>query len=293
MPAGPYWELSVAAPPEAAEALQNFAWELGALGVVEEEGPGQQPRLRAFFPPAATASALETALREYVASLRALGLAVAEDARVSPLTDPGWAEAWRQHFRPLAVGRRLLVRPPWETGPAGDRLSICIEPGRAFGTGHHATTAGCLALLEDIVETESPARALDLGTGSGILAIAALRLGVDEVTAVDDDPDAVANARVNAATNGVAGRLRLAVGDAGALDVMGMPLVLANLVAPAHRRLAPAYRRYLAPGGALVAGGILAAETEAVRADLAGEGLACRRMLERDGWTTLALVTSR
>lgn len=290
MPAAPYWELTVAALPEAAEALQNFAWELGALGVVEEESPGGPPRLRAFFPPTADPPAIAAALREYVASLRTLGVALSDEGHVTPLADPGWAEAWRAHFRPVPVGRRLLVRPPWEREPAGERLSICIEPGRAFGTGHHATTAGCLELIEDIVERERPARALDLGTGSGILAIAALRLGVAEVTAVDEDPDAVSNARLNAAANGVAARLHCAVADAGALDARAVPLVVANLTAPAHRRLAAAYRRYLAPAGTLVAGGILASEAAGACRAFAAEGLARRRALERAGWTTVALT---
>src|SRR5205823_3759956 len=110
------------------------------------------------------------------------------------------------------------------------RLTIVIEPGRAFGTGHHGTTAGCLETIETIVERDGPATALDLGTGSGILAIATARLGVARITAIDDDPDAVAAALANAARNHVCDRVRCVLGDVSAAELEPAPFVIANLL---------------------------------------------------------------
>lgn len=286
-----YWELDLDAPPDAAEGLANFLWESGALGVTEESAPGTAGRLRAFFPATADPSALERATREYMDGLRALGLEVRHDVRIRDLADGNWAEAWREHFRPLAVGRALLVVPPWEAKgrvPPG-RLQIVIEPGRAFGTGHHATTAGCLERLEAIVARIRPRAALDLGAGSGILAIAAARLGVARVLAVDDDPDAVAAADANARRNAVHDRVHCLRADAGGLVVEPMGLVLANLLPAAHLRLATDYARYVAPGGALVLGGIPAGEAGRVRAALTGRGFRPASTRTHDGWTTLEL----
>ena len=169
----------------------------------------------------------------YLAGLAALGFTAPGPPHLTPLANGNWAEAWRQHFRPVVVGRRLVIAPPWEVPTAAGRVVIVIEPGRAFGTGHHASTAGCLEALETLIEP-APASALDLGTGSGILAIAAVRQGVGRVLAVDEDPDALAAATANAARNGVAERIECLRADAGALDVAAVPLVLANLLTAAH-----------------------------------------------------------
>ncbi|MGH7390813.1 MAG: 50S ribosomal protein L11 methyltransferase [Candidatus Rokuibacteriota bacterium] len=288
-----YWELAVAVSPDATEPVTNFLWELGALGVVEEETPGASPRLRAFFPAHADAAGLETRLRAYGDALGALGLPAPGPPSVGPLADPDWAAAWRDHFRPLPVGRRLVIAPPWDAPTFAGRLTVVIEPGRAFGTGHHGTTAGCLEALEALVDDGVPVHAIDLGTGSGILAVAAACLGVGRVVAVDEDPDAVAAATANAARNGVADRVRCAVGDAGGLDVAPAPLVLANLLSAAHARLAPRYAEYVAPRGALVLGGILDSEAAGVAGELARHGFVPRAARSLDGWTTLQLTRGR
>jgi ribosomal protein L11 methyltransferase len=285
-----YVELLVDTGDEAAEALTNFLWEQGAVGVVEESTPGAPPRLRAFFPAPAATDVLTARVDTYLDGLRALGLPAGARARLAPLADADWATAWREHFRPVAVGKRLLIAPPWETPAMTDRLVLTIEPGRAFGTGHHGTTAGCLELLEALLETERPARALDLGTGSGILAIAAARLGVTEVLACDSDPDAITAAGGNAALNGVADRVRGIVAEVAALTVEPAPLVLANLLAAAHRALAAdCYPRLVAPGGVLVAGGLLDAEADDVAATLATQGFRRESTVRIDGWSSLSL----
>jgi ribosomal protein L11 methyltransferase len=284
-----YVELTVDAGEEATEALTNFLWELGAVGVVEEAAAGGPARLRAFFPATTESAALADRVDTYLAGLRALGLTVGAAATLAPVADADWAAAWREHFRPVAVGRTLLVTPPWETPAASDRVVLAIEPGRAFGTGHHGTTAGCLELLESLVAAERPARALDLGTGSGILAIAAARLGVAEVLACDTDPDAIAATEGNAARNGVAGRVRAVVADIATLATAPAPLVLANLLAAAHRALAPRYRELVGGGGALVLGGLLDAEADDVTAVLTAHGFRREAVRSLEGWTSLAL----
>jgi len=284
-----YWELTVAGPGDLSEGLTNLAWELGALGVVEEERPGSGPTLRAFFPETVPALPLEENVRRYLDGARELGFVTPRDLRVTPLADANWADAWRAHFKPRSVGRRLLIVPPWDAEAADGRVVITIEPGRAFGTGHHGTTAGCLEAIETVVERDRPARMLDVGTGSGILAIAAARLGVGAVLAVDDDPDAVACAMANAARNHVADRVRCVLADAATLREARVPLLVANLLSAAHRRLAAQYRRATTPGGILLLGGILDAEAADVVAALADHELLHRGSRSVEGWTTLEL----
>src|SRR2546427_335139 len=208
-----YWELTVEIPEEACEGLGNFAWELGALGVVEEELPGGRPRLRAFFPKPLVARAIEESARESPGGLRELGFPGAGEPGVVALASQDWADSWRAHFRPLPVGKRLLIAPPWDRPRANGRVVITIEPGRAFGTGQHPSTLGCLERLESLLAGVVPSRLIDLGTGSGVLAIAAARLGGGRVLAVDDEPHALACAMANAARNRRCDRARCGLGD--------------------------------------------------------------------------------
>jgi ribosomal protein L11 methyltransferase len=284
-----YVELTVDAGEDATEALTNFLWEQGAVGVVEDLNVGAPARLRAFFPVATASAALTDRVEAYLDGLRALGLSVGATAIVAPLADTDWAAAWREHFRPVPVGRTLLIAPPWEMPAKSERIVLAIEPGRAFGTGHHGTTAGCLELLEALVAADRPARALDLGTGSGILAIAAARLGVGEILACDTDPDAVAATEGNVARNSVSDHVRAVVADVASLDAAPAPLVLANLLAAAHRALGPRYRELVTPGGVLVLGGLLDGEGDDIAAALAAHGFRHEATRHLEGWTSLAL----
>lgn len=283
-----YWELTLTAPAGATEGLTNFLWESGALGVVEEERPGEPPELRAFFPETMPPAVLTEHVTAYADGLTALGFGAVGRPRVAPLEDGGWADAWREHFRPIAVGRRFVIAPPWETVREDGRLVLVIEPGRAFGTGHHGSTAGCLEAIERVVERGVPRRALDLGTGSGILAIALARLGVGAVLAIDEDPDAIAATTANVARNGVSAHVTCRMDDAATLDVEPAPLVVANLITSAHRRLAERYAAYVIPRGTLILGGILDAETAEVERILAAHAWRPRDRIAREEWTTLA-----
>jgi ribosomal protein L11 methyltransferase len=192
-----------------------------------------------------------------------------------------WAERWKSFHRPLELGDALVVRPPWSPPAAGQALDVVIDPGQAFGTGAHATTRGCLELL---LELEPGGPLLDVGCGSGVLAIAAAKLGWGPVTAVDHDPLAVAATEANAAANGV-------TLEARRLDVRAEPLpvaptVLANLLRPLL--LAVAERMKDAPDR-LVASGLLTAEAGEVAAAFHHLRLGETARRERDGWASLLL----
>jgi ribosomal protein L11 methyltransferase len=292
-----FWQLIVPTSPEASDGLTNFLWEQGALGVVEEESPGEPAQLRAFFPEAASSTGLLRAVRGYRASLAALGFAIAGEPDIAPLHDSEWASAWQQSFPPRAIGDRLLIAPPWEVrsdASSGDRIHVIIEPGRAFGTGHHGSTEGCLVLLEAALRRVDtpPSRLLDIGTGSGILAIAALKLGVPRGLGIDFDPDAIVAARHNAARNDCADRIALEL--ARPEDVSAappFPLVLANLLTHTHVALGSHYARLTAPGGCLVLGGILADEADVVREAMDAAGLSERAQVVVDGWSSLRFAS--
>jgi ribosomal protein L11 methyltransferase len=286
-----FWQIAVPTSAETSEGLTNFLWELGALGVVEEVSSLSPPRLRAFFPDSASSVELAASVKMYADGLRALGFPTAEGAvEIAPLLEEAWASAWQQSFPPRAVGRRLWVKPPWETTDAPGRVAVVIEPGRAFGTGHHGSTEGCLALLDDAMADTRPDRVLDIGTGTGILAVAAVVLGAGSIVALDVDPDAIAAARVNASRNGCAAHVELVMaGPESLCGVPPFPLILANLLAHTHVALAPHYRRLAAPGGAVILGGILEHEDTDVIAALEAAGFEPLERLVIEGWSSLLM----
>ncbi len=193
---------------------------------------------------------------------------------VSTVAQQDWAEGWKQHFSASRFGRRLIVKPTWEELPvAADDVVVSLDPGMAFGTGSHETTRLCLQALAELYDAAPRARLLDVGTGSGILAIAAVRLGATTVVANDIDPEACVVARENAGLNGVADQIDIT--DAPLEALTGTyDVVIANILAEENVRLAPHLLAHLAPGGSLLLSGILREK----------EGLV------RDGFAPLALT---
>ncbi len=286
----PFWQLTVPASPDTSDGLTNFLWEQGALGVVEEEAPSERARVRAFFPESASSTDLLKAVRGYRASLSSLGFAVAADEpEIAPLLDAAWASAWQQSFPARAIGERLLVMPPWEAAREASRIPLIIEPGRAFGTGQHGSTEGCLALLERALAARRAPRVLDVGTGSGILAIAAAKLGAAEVLAIDVDPDAIAAATANVERNG-GGHVEIALTEPAAVSAPPFDVVVANLLAHTHVSLAGIYTGLVARGGTLILGGILAGEEAPVIHALAAVAFEHAESLLIDGWSSIRLA---
>ncbi|NPA92994.1 MAG: 50S ribosomal protein L11 methyltransferase [Chloroflexi bacterium] len=210
------------------------------------------------------------------------------------LQEQDWAEAWKHAYRPIAVGERLMIVPAWLENPDPQRVPLLLDPGMAFGTGTHPTTQMCLAEVERLVQPGMTV--LDVGCGSGILSIAALKLGAVRALGVDTDPQAVAVAQENAARNGVAEGFRAAVGSVEALrqpplGPVKAPLVLANILAPILVRLLDeeGLADLLTPDGALVLSGILENQAEDVLAAARRAGLALAHRRQMDDWVTLTV----
>jgi ribosomal protein L11 methyltransferase len=204
--------------------------------------------------------------------------------------DDGWSDCWRAFHRPVVL-EPIQVTAPWIEPRDGDRRSIVIDPGRAFGTGGHATTLLLLELLEDRASRgRLPAEVLDVGTGSGVLAIAAVALGANRVTAFDNDREAIAAAAKNAARNGVGGKIDLRRADPSDLQ-SAWPLVLANLELAALEAWAADIARLTAPGGELLLSGLLTDQVDPALALFSG--FRDQGRSKRDGWAAVALGRER
>lgn len=209
--------------------------------------------------------------------------------------ETNWAENWKQHYKPVPIGERLIIVPAWMESPDTLRIPIQIDPGMAFGTGTHPTTQLCLELLES--HTPQGSDILDIGCGSGILSVAALKLGAARAFGVDVEPDAVPAARENAAANGVAEQFTAALGSvpevqAGIFEIRQAPLVVANILAHILRRLLDdGLADLLTPGGLLILSGILDEQVVTMQTKLTEHGLRVVAQRQIDDW--VALVAKR
>ncbi len=204
------------------------------------------------------------------------------------VADEDWSENWKKYYKPFRVGKRLVVKPTWESYSAKpDDLVIELDPGMAFGTGTHETTNMCMRLLEKHLRADM--RVMDVGTGSGILAIAAARLGAKEVLAIDIDPDAVKVAKENIAFNGVEDTVRVVVGDLCKSEAMPCELATANIVADAIRMLAGPLTRHLEVGGLLICSGIIREREQDVLDAAKEAGYTVYDRVEKGEWVALAL----
>jgi ribosomal protein L11 methyltransferase len=213
--------------------------------------------------------------------------------RCEPLLEEDWGAGWKEHFHPFHVAPLLVIKPSWEPYEAQEGEAVIeMDPGMAFGTGLHASTRLALGFIEMICAGVPPDCALDVGTGTGILAMAAALRGASLVIAIDNDPDAVAAARENVARNGLAGRISVGDRDLGAIDGK-FDLIVANITADVLLPLAPRLAGRLSPGGALVLAGLLAGgQTREVRAAYEKLGLLCAGERSEGEWASLLLIAA-
>jgi ribosomal protein L11 methyltransferase len=284
-------------PPEQLELLASCLWDEGALGVELQEPdqllmPGTPPlpegrgRAIAHFDSQHAAAAAAQAL---------LGAFAGVDAgTVIELQDQDWSRAWRTFHKPARLGPRSWVQPPWEPAPAlPGEVCVTIDPGMAFGTGSHPTTSLCLGRVDELLAERPGADLLDVGTGTGIIALLAVKLGAGRVCGTENDPVALKVAAEGAALNGLpADRIGWQLADCDALPPpwdRPYPLVVANILLNTLVELAPQLARKVAPGGRLVLSGLLVAQADEARAAYLAQGLAPERADEKDGWVRVEL----
>ncbi len=243
-----------------------------------------------FLPPDSDPDGAQEFIQQ---KLEASGVEAAFSRDISE--DQDWATAWKRFYHPFKVGEKLAVRPSWEPySPAPGEVVLTLDPGMAFGTGEHETTYLCLQQLERLVQPGW--RVLDMGCGSGILSIAALLLGAAGATGVDIDPVAVRTARENACLNGIdPSRYRLLTGNASSDEGVrreiggGYQLITANIVADVLIAQAGLYLDCLAPGGLLVASGIIGERALEVQRALEEAGFLLQQRLEKRSWVALRM----
>ncbi|HZG57389.1 50S ribosomal protein L11 methyltransferase [Paenibacillus sp.] len=310
-------ELTIYTTEEATEAIADWLHAQGAGGVsIEESGTLERKRdtslgqwyekplndipegdavMQAYFSEDTDMERIEAGVRELLQRLPSYGLnpGRGELAR-SSIQEEAWSEAWKQYFKPTHVSERLVIKPTWEAYEAKPHETIIeLDPGMAFGTGTHATTALCMRTLEGVVREGD--QVIDVGTGSGILAVTAMRLGASHVLALDLDPVAVSSAKENAKLNRLEQDITVMLSDLlGALksadDVGVKPpvqVVVANILAEIIITFVDDVYEALAPGGAYVASGIITSKESDVVEALTRAGFEMESRAEENGWVAL------
>ena len=270
------------------EPTDATQWDLIDPSVIEKMD--EDTLVHAYFP-------AETTSRETIESLRArlaaltpewLGFdAGKRELEIANVREEDWAENWKKYYKPFRVGRHLVVRPVWEKyePQEGDKI-ISIDPGMAFGNGTHETTSMCLGLVEDYIKPGDTV--LDVGTGSGILAIASVLMGAQSALGVDLDPVAVRVANENIERNGLSDRVRAQAGDlVKGIDTQA-DVVFANIIADAVIMLSRAVRAHMKPGGVFICSGIILEREQDGLDALSEAGFTVDRIEHRGEWSAIA-----
>ena len=295
-------EISMTVDGELAEAVSEVLDRFVSNGVVIESGviyndaedegtPFGPVRIYGYL---AVDDQLEERRQRLLEALYFLG-------RIQPLPEPtfkaiedeDWMAAWKKHYRPIQIGKKLLILPAWIEREDPGRVAVKIDPSMAFGTGTHPTTQLCLEMVEEY--TRPGINLIDVGCGSGILSVAALKLGAGHALGVDIDNAAVISSKENAAANGVLERLEVGVGSVaelkeGKFSLRQAPLVLANILAPVIIRLfAAGLADLVEPGGVLVLSGILDTQASGVLEAAQAKGLKHLHTRQQLDWVAIAL----
>ncbi len=295
-------ELTVTCDNEAIEAVSEILGRVGEGSAVRptrlirdpadelsaREDPTAPYEITAHIPEDEVAPAAVEATERALWHLQAFGLRPVGELQVRSVDDADWTDAWKAGYVPQRIGRVVIV-PSWLDEPIGpDEVALHLDPGMAFGTGLHPTTRGCLTLLQE--SGPIPPVVLDVGSGSGILALASLRLGAERAVCYDTDPVAIEATIANAAANGLEDRIAAHVGTLPMRPAgEACALVLANLVAAVLVDLAEPLAAHTAPGGTLLASGIIDGRADETLSALTGAGFTLEGRLDDGEWVSLQL----
>lgn len=301
-------ELSVATSEEAAESVANLFYEVGAAGVVIQDPQdiarylseaaweafeispdvleAEHVVVKAYLPLNSSLDCRISYLEMQLAALEEHFPGFMAELSLTEISEEEWSQSWKAFYHPERVGQRIVVVPAWQKyEPTEDDLIVWLDPGMAFGTGTHPTTAMCIRFLERYITPG--ARVIDVGTGSGVLAVAAARLGAGQVTGVDIDPLATAIARENAAANSLAEIIMIQETDLLAGVLCDADLIVANIVADPALLLLPQAHQCLTSGGFLIVSGIIRHRLAEVQMALLSEGFAVIEIDHQDEWVAM------
>lgn len=280
-----WFQVRVAITPEIEDAVVGFLFNLGSNGCQQLEHS-----VTAFFPPAENRLEISQRLNRYYSELSELGYILPPpDIEVRAVDELDWTTIWKHHFKPIFVFDKLVIKPSWEELPPNSAAVIEIDPKQAFGTGNHATT---LMALEFLAETIKDGQTiLDIGTGTGILAMAAVKLGASQAVAVDIDPVAIEAACENIDRNGTATESHLMVGETTALQpIRPFDVIVTNINRLELVKLIPEFQRLLAPNGWLFVTGVLVEETGLMMTEFSNRGnFSVQKKVIKDEWLGLIL----
>ena len=267
--------------------LEQQAWEIAHVDLIEQElldKPRDIVKVHMYLAPDENPAEILPLFRE-----RLDNSGIEYTLETSGVEQEDWQNAWKKYYHAMDIGSRLAIVPGWEQYET-DRTVISMDPGMAFGTGTHETTSLCLETLDSLVKGGE--RVLDIGTGSGILAIAALKLGAAVAEGVDIDPMCVRTAGENARRNGVQDRFTVLVGDLSDKASGQYNIITANIVAAAILSLAPHVPALMAPGARFIASGIIDTRKDEVLTGLRAAGLEPVEVKEKRGWACIICKTA-
>jgi len=298
-------ELTVQTHPEAVESVSELLSSYAPGGVAIEEpieliDEGQEYRVlhdrpvqvHAYLPIDGREEETRQRIAEGLWHLSSLGSHFVGELHSCVVNEEDWANAWKDYYHVTHIGKRLVIRPSWrEYTPRDDEVVLELDPGMAFGTGLHPTTRMCLEQVERL--TRPRMRVLDVGTGSGILALAAAKLGASEVYCIDNSSVAVESATANAAANNLSDRITVVLGVLDENEAQRMAgqfdLVLANIIARVIGSIAPQLAQVLKPGGLLITSGIIEERRHEAEQPLLAAGLQLVDQMMIDDWVTLVM----
>ena len=265
---------------EASDAIANYLFEIDAIGVELKDITSNTTSIIAYFPLDERVNSRTTKIREFISLLPTWGIdSQSTKIDIKNVESEDWEQAWKSSYSPQKIGNQLHIVPSWyDVSDNQNDISIIIDPGMAFGTGYHPTTRLSLRLIEQTIKPNHIVA--DIGTGSGILSIASIKLGASRVDAIEIDPSAIPVAKENFSTNGVLSQVRLYEGDRLGITNEVYDLIVGNILTKTIIPMIPECISRCKPDGSLIFSGILNTEFDLIQDTLEENGFECKQVIE-------------